>query len=232
MGRLCGDYDDQVLDLEMTDPHLLYVSVSPLKERELGTVDRAVPSDVPFEIGLPRAILDSSTTLGPYVQIVCNIKVWFDAIAVNLLVQGAPDLHEYGLHGASSAADKNLRLGKDLGLCRRGNPTLAARAQFQLNQSTSTVVARHDNCNRASQYSNLFRSSSHATREHPIRRCQSSHAVMSSILDKPIILPRSVGATGSLPPAGRLSRELALLLVDFPLLRAKNFLKHGGQISE
>lgn len=101
MGRLCSDYDDQVLGLEMTDPHLLYVSVSPLKERELGTVDRAVPSDVPFEIGLPHAILDSSTTLGPYVQIVCNIKVWFDAIAVNLLVQGAPDLHEYGLHGAS-----------------------------------------------------------------------------------------------------------------------------------
>jgi hypothetical protein len=101
MGRLCSDYDDQVLDLDMTDPHLLFVSVSPLKERELGTVDRAVPSDIPFEIGLPRAFLDSSTTLGPYVQIVCNIKVWFDATAVNLLVQGAPDLHEYGLHGGA-----------------------------------------------------------------------------------------------------------------------------------
>lgn len=101
MGRLCSDYDDQVLDLDMTDPHLLFVSVSPLKERELGTVDRATPADIPFDIGLPRAFLDSSSTLGPYVQIVSNIKVWFDATAVNLLVQGAPDLHEYGLHGGA-----------------------------------------------------------------------------------------------------------------------------------
>lgn len=101
MGRLCSDYDDQVLDLEMTDPHLLFVSVSPLKEPRLGTAGRAVASDLPFEIGLPRAFLDSSTTLGPYVQIVCNIKVWFDATSINLLVQGAPDLHEYGLQGGT-----------------------------------------------------------------------------------------------------------------------------------
>src|SRR5262245_20680977 len=101
MGRLCSDYDDQVLDLDMSDPHLLFVSVSPLKEQQLGSVDRVVPSDVPFEIGLPRAFLDSSTTLGPYVQIVCNIKVWFDSTMVNLLVQGAPDLNEHGLQGGS-----------------------------------------------------------------------------------------------------------------------------------
>ena len=35
MGRLCSGYDDQVLNLDMTDPHLLFVSVSPLKERQL-----------------------------------------------------------------------------------------------------------------------------------------------------------------------------------------------------
>jgi hypothetical protein len=35
------------------------------------------------------------------VQIGCNIKVWFDATVVNVLVQGAPDLHEYGLEGAA-----------------------------------------------------------------------------------------------------------------------------------
>jgi hypothetical protein len=39
--------------------------------------------------------------LGPYVQIGCNFKVWFDAGAVSLLIQGAPDLHEYGLQGAA-----------------------------------------------------------------------------------------------------------------------------------
>jgi hypothetical protein len=98
---LCSDYDDHVLDLDMTDPHILFVSVSPLKERQLGTVDRAVSTDNPFEDALPRAILEGSTTLGSYVQIVCNIKVWFDATAVSLLLQGAPDLHEYGLEGGA-----------------------------------------------------------------------------------------------------------------------------------
>jgi hypothetical protein len=101
MGRLCSYYDDQVLEIEMTDPHLLFVSVSSLKEQDLGKVDRTVASDVPFEIGLPRAFLESTNTLGPYVQVSCNIKVWFDASAVNLLVQGAPDLHEYGLQGGA-----------------------------------------------------------------------------------------------------------------------------------
>ena len=83
IGRLCSHYDDQALDLDMTEPHLLFVSVSPLKERQLGTVDRAVSTDIPFEDTLPRALLDGSTTLGSYVQIVCNIKVWFDATAVS-----------------------------------------------------------------------------------------------------------------------------------------------------
>lgn len=83
MGRFCSDYGDQVLDPDMTDPHLLFVSVPPLKERQLGTVDRAVSTDIPFEDTLPRALLDGSTTLGSYVQIVCNIQVWFDATAVS-----------------------------------------------------------------------------------------------------------------------------------------------------
>jgi hypothetical protein len=101
MGRLISYYDDQVLDLEMSDPHLLFVSVSPMKECNVGAVNRPVPSDVPFEVGLPRAFLEGTNTLGPYVQIACNIKVWFDAGAVTLLIQGAPDLHEYGLQGGA-----------------------------------------------------------------------------------------------------------------------------------
>ena len=101
LGRLTSFYDDQVLDLEMTDPHLLFVSVAPLKEQDLGTFHRTVPSDVPFEIGLPRTYLDMASTLGTYVQIACNIKVWFDAGALSLLIQGAPDLYEYGLQGGA-----------------------------------------------------------------------------------------------------------------------------------
>ena len=45
-------------------------------------------------------MLEGSNTLGPYVQIICNVKVWFDAANVALLLQGAPDLYEYGLIGA------------------------------------------------------------------------------------------------------------------------------------
>lgn len=101
MGRLCSFYDDQVVDIDMTDPHLLFVSVSPLSETNLGTVNRTVADDIPFEVGLPRAFLDGTNSLGPYVQVGCNIKVWFDATFVSLLVQGAPDLHEYGVEGGA-----------------------------------------------------------------------------------------------------------------------------------
>jgi hypothetical protein len=39
--------------------------------------------------------------LGPYIQVACNFKVWFDPAVVSLLIQGASDLHEYGLEGAA-----------------------------------------------------------------------------------------------------------------------------------
>jgi len=101
MGKLCSYFGDEVLDIALDDPDLLFVSVSEVKEPELGNVGRALPPDVPPEIGLPRAILEGSNTLGPFLQIVCNVKVWFDASSVALLLQGAPDLYEYGLFGAS-----------------------------------------------------------------------------------------------------------------------------------
>lgn len=101
LGKLCSYYDDQVLDLRMDDPNLLFVSASPVKERELGRVERPLPTDVSADIGLPRAFLDGTNALGPFIQVGCNFKVWFDAATVNLLVQGAPDLHEYGLQGGA-----------------------------------------------------------------------------------------------------------------------------------
>src|SRR5690606_24921682 len=39
--------------------------------------------------------------LGPFIQVSCNIKVWFDASMVSLLIQGAPDLPDYGLQGGA-----------------------------------------------------------------------------------------------------------------------------------
>ena len=101
IGKLCSYYDDQVLDIPMDDPNLLFVSASAAKEPELGRVERPLPNDVPPEIGLPRAFLDGTNALGPFIQVGCNFKVWFDAATVNLLIQGSPDLHEYGLQGGS-----------------------------------------------------------------------------------------------------------------------------------
>lgn len=101
LGKLCSYYDDQVLDISMDDPHLLFVSVSPVKEPEVGTIERELPNDVPPEIGLAQAFLNGTNSLGPYIQIGCNFRVWFDAAALSLLIQGSPDLHEYGLEGAA-----------------------------------------------------------------------------------------------------------------------------------
>src|SRR5437899_8753514 len=101
MGKLCSYFGDEVLDISLDDPNLLFVSASEVKETELGTVERALPPDAPPAVSLPRAFLEGSNTLGPYVQIVCNVKVWFDASNVSLLLLGAPDLPEYGLMAPS-----------------------------------------------------------------------------------------------------------------------------------
>jgi hypothetical protein len=100
-GKMGSYWSNEVLDIPLDDPNLVFVSVSEVKESELGTVARPLPPDTPLEVGLPRAFLEGSNTLGPYVQIVCNVKVWFDTANIALLLQGAPDLHEYGLTGAS-----------------------------------------------------------------------------------------------------------------------------------
>ena len=44
------------------------MSVSEVKETELGTVERPLPPDVPPEIGLPRAILEGSTHDGHKIE--------------------------------------------------------------------------------------------------------------------------------------------------------------------
>jgi hypothetical protein len=151
MGRLCSYYDDQVLDIDMMDPHLLFVSVSPLKEHNLGTVNRVVPEDVPFEIGLPRAFLDGTNSLGPYIQVGCNIKVWFDAAAVSLLVQGAPDLHEYGLEGGAGLLTRTYASEKTAAYAGAGSQQWQEGLSFNfvnmhlqlLPQTTTAVVPAH-----------------------------------------------------------------------------------------
>lgn len=121
-GKLCSYYDDEVLDLALDDPNLLFVSVSEVKEPELGTVERPMPTGVKPELGLPRAFLDGTNALGPFIQVSCNFKVWFDAGAISLLIQGAPDLHEYGLLGASGLLTRTYATEKTSAYAQPSQP--------------------------------------------------------------------------------------------------------------
>jgi len=101
MGKLISHADGQVLDIAMDDPNLLFVSASRVKEREFKNPQSETSTEVPPEFVYPVAVMERSGTLGPFFQIVTHFKVWFDASVVSLLIEGAPDIHEYGIQGGS-----------------------------------------------------------------------------------------------------------------------------------
>ncbi|MEC7641156.1 MAG: hypothetical protein VYC17_03280, partial [Nitrospinota bacterium] len=86
--KLCNYHDGEVLDIEMDDPHLLFISVSPVKEPEFRFQASGRFQDAPPNLAYPMTVLERMGTLGPYVQVVCNFKVWFDAAVLSILVQG------------------------------------------------------------------------------------------------------------------------------------------------
>ena len=112
MGKICSFHDGEILDIAMDDPNLIFLSVSRIKEKEFRAQNYPGTPEVPVEYAYPRAVLERTGTLGPYVQVVSNFKIWFDANQTSILIQGAPDLYEYGLEGGSGlmvrshAADK------------------------------------------------------------------------------------------------------------------------------
>jgi hypothetical protein len=112
MGKICSFQDGEILDISMDDPNLIFLSVSRIKEKEFQALNYPGTPEVPVEYAYPRAVLERTGTLGPYVQLVSNFKIWFDASQVSILIQGSPDLYEYGLEGGSGlmvrshAADK------------------------------------------------------------------------------------------------------------------------------
>lgn len=112
MGKICSYEGGEILDISLDDPNLLFLSVSRIKEKEFRASAYPGTPEVPVEYAYPRAVLERTGTLGPYVQMVSNFKIWFDSSQVSLLIQGAPDLYEYGLQGGSGlmvrshAADK------------------------------------------------------------------------------------------------------------------------------
>jgi hypothetical protein len=101
MGKLISHEDGEVLDIEMDDPNLLFVSASRIKEREFKNPPSETSTEVPPEYMYPVSVLERSGTLGPFFQLVTHFKVWFDSSVVSLLIEGAPDLYEYGLQGGS-----------------------------------------------------------------------------------------------------------------------------------
>ncbi len=112
MGKICSYDGGEILDIALDDPHLLFLSVSRVKEKKFRAAAYPGTPEVAAEYAYPRAVLERTGTLGPYVQMVANFKIWFDASQVSILIQGAPDLYEYGLQGGSGlmvrshAADK------------------------------------------------------------------------------------------------------------------------------
>ena len=112
MGKICSYEDGEILDISLDDPNLLFLSVSQVKEKEFRASAFPGTPEIPVEYAYPRAVLERTGTLGPFVQMVSNFKIWFDSSQISLLIQGAPDLYEYGLQGGSGlmvrshAADK------------------------------------------------------------------------------------------------------------------------------
>ena len=101
MGKLCSYHDGQVYDIALDDPNLLFVSASGIKDPEFPIQASQDNPNMPPAFAYPAAVLEHTGSLGPFIQVSCNFKVWFDASLVSLLIQGAPDLHEYGLQGGS-----------------------------------------------------------------------------------------------------------------------------------
>ena len=101
MDKLVSYNDGQVLPLDLDDPNLIFVSASRVKEPEFKYQIGDPSPENPPEFSYPRAIIERMGSLGTFLQMVSNFKVWFDASRVSVLIQGAPDLHEYGLQGGS-----------------------------------------------------------------------------------------------------------------------------------
>ncbi len=110
MGQLTSDRDSEVVDIPINDPHLLYVSASRVKEPEFAW-DRPPPGKAPPELAFPLTVLQHLGSLGGYVQVSCNLKVWFDASRVAILIQGAPELLDLGLTGATGLMTRTYGLG-------------------------------------------------------------------------------------------------------------------------
>jgi hypothetical protein len=151
MGKLISQADGQVLDIAMDDPNLLFVSASTVKEREFKNPQSETSTEVPPEFVYPVAVMERSGTLGPFFQIVTHFKVWFDASVVSLLIEGAPDIYEYGLQGGSGlmtrshASDKVENYAQSAqGAWREGLSFNYVNIHLQLSPGTDTALVPYN----------------------------------------------------------------------------------------
>ncbi len=112
MGKLCSYHDGQVLDVDLQDPNLVFVSVSAIKDPDFPQRPLENNPSLPPDLAYPMAILEHTGSLGPFIQVSCNVKVWFDASVVSLLIQGAPDLGEHGLQGGAGLMTRSYASDK------------------------------------------------------------------------------------------------------------------------
>jgi len=112
MGKLCSYHDGQVHDIALDDPNLLFVSMSAVKDSEFPVATSTSSADTPAEYVYPSAVLEHTGSLGPFIQVSCNFKIWFDANMVSILIQGSPDLHEYGFQGGSGLMTRSYASDK------------------------------------------------------------------------------------------------------------------------
>ena len=110
MGQLTSDGDGAVVGVPVDDPNLVYISASRVKEPEF-SFDGPAPGNAPPELAFPLTVLQHIGSLGGYIQVSCNLKVWFDASRVAVLIQGAPELLDLGLTGASGLMTRTYGLG-------------------------------------------------------------------------------------------------------------------------
>ena len=95
MGQLTSDRDGAVVGVPVDDPNLVYISASRVKEPEF-SFDGPAPGNAPPELAFPLTVLQHLGSLGGYIQVSCNLKVWFDASRVAVLIQGAPSCSTSG----------------------------------------------------------------------------------------------------------------------------------------
>ncbi len=110
MGQITSDRDGSVVGIAPDDPNLVYVSASRVKEPEF-RYDGPAPGNAPPELAFPVTMLQHLGSLGEYIQVSCNLKVWFDSARVAVLIQGAPELIDLGLTGASGLMTRTYGLG-------------------------------------------------------------------------------------------------------------------------